>query len=71
MKMNRETAAPMGSIIGNGGEIVSKAIAASDYPTRPEISTAEYAANLVSRRFRVRVAMAREVCRIAGIGGLA
>jgi hypothetical protein len=71
MDFHSETAAPMGSIIGNGGSVVSKAVRAENYPTRSEISTSEYAAALISTRFRLPLPRARLVCHLSGLGGAA
>jgi hypothetical protein len=64
-----DNAAPMLAGIGGGG-VVWKAVAAPDYPTEPA-SSIEIATRMVSRRFGVSLPLAREVCRLARIGGAA
>lgn len=71
MNFHNEPAAPMGSIIGNGGSVVTKAVAAQNYPNRTEIATADYATRVVATRFRLTISTARLVCHLAGIGGAA
>jgi hypothetical protein len=67
MLLHSETAAPMGSNIGSRG-VVSKAVVSGNYPTHLETAT-DYAALAVATRFRLTISTAREVCRMAGIGG--
>ena len=52
-----------------GGPGNSQAVVAKNYQTFPEIATAEYASAHLASRFRLTISTAREVCRIAGIGG--
>lgn len=68
MNIETQTAAPKGSIFGNGGSVVSKAFAASDYRTAPASAT-EFAAAVVAARFRVSPLMARLVCELSQLGG--
>lgn len=49
--------------------VVSKAVGASNYQTRPSCSTTNYAVAKVAARFRLSLCTSREVCRLAGIGG--
>ncbi|WP_353644222.1 hypothetical protein [Mesorhizobium sp. WSM2239] len=70
MNLHIETAAPMGSIIGNGGNGISKAVAAQIYRNPNETATSDYTVLVVASRFRLTVSTAREVCRMAGIGGV-
>lgn len=69
MTIHDKTAAPMVAPIGNGGSVVSKAFAASDYRTPPASAT-EIAAAVVAARFRVSPCIARLVCELAQIGGV-
>ena len=70
MHLHNETAAPMGSIIGNGGSVVSKAVATENYHLTPKTATpADLAATIVASRFRLSPRMARVVCELAQIGG--
>lgn len=69
MHLNSKTADPMVAPIGNGGSVVSKAFAASDYRTPPVCAT-EIAAAVVAARFRVSPCIARLVCELAQIGGV-
>lgn len=61
-------AAPTG--IGSG-EVVSKAVAAENYLNQIDISSFDFAARIVAARHRLHIATAREICRLAQIGGLA
>jgi hypothetical protein len=70
MNLHNETAAPMGSIIGNGGSVVSKAVAAKDYLNASDTATSDYAAAVVASRFRLTISAARLVCHLSGIGGV-
>jgi hypothetical protein len=70
MILYSETAAPMGSIIGNGGDGFSKAVAAQIYRNSTETATFDYPALLVASRYRLTISTAREICRMAGIGGV-
>lgn len=61
-----------GPSVGSAGAVVvKKAVAASNYltiaPVATEISVPEYAARKVAGRFRLTIATAREVCRMAGL----
>jgi len=67
--VGNENAAPMPASIGGGG-VFWKAVTAPDYPTEP-VSSIEIATRMVSRRFGVSLPLAREVCRLARIGGAA
>jgi hypothetical protein len=69
MILHSETAAPMGSIIGNGGNGFSKAVAAQIYRNSTETATSDYPARVVASRFRLTISTARLVCHLAGIGG--
>jgi hypothetical protein len=53
------------------GEVVSKAVAAQNYLNPTEISSLDFAARIVAARHRLHIATAREICRLARIGGLA
>ena len=66
MNLHSKTAATTGIVDGG---VVSKAVAASSYQIRPEIATSEYAAAKVATRFRLTISTAREVIRMAGMGG--
>ena len=65
-----ERVAPMGSIIGSGA-VVSKAVTAQNYQNPIEITSTEYAATKLARRFRMQIETARLVCCLAGLGGVA
>lgn len=70
MHLHSKTAAPMGSIIGNGGSVVTKAVAAENYHPTPKTATpTELPAAIVAARFRLSPRMARVVCELARIGG--
>lgn len=70
MHLHSETAAPMGSIIGSGGSVITKAVAAENYHLTPKTATpTELAAAIVAARFRLSPRMARVVCELAQIGG--
>lgn len=68
MHLHNETAAPMGSIIGSGGWVVTKAVAAKDYQN-PTTTATEIAVSIIARRYGLSIARARLVCHLAGIGG--
>lgn len=61
-------AAPMA--VGSG-EVVQKAVAAENYLNPIDISSFDFAARIVAARHRLHFATAREICRLAQIGGLA
>lgn len=61
-------AAPMA--VGSG-EVVQKAVAAENYLNQIDISSFDFAARIVAARHRLHIATAREICRLAQIGGLA
>jgi hypothetical protein len=65
MSMQIETAA---LVAQDGGEVDAKAVAAIIYLTEP-LPSIEIATRKVSRRFGVSIPLAREVCRLAQIGG--
>lgn len=70
MHLHNETAAPMGSIIGNGGSVVAKAVAAENYHLTQNTATpADLAATIIAVRFGLSPRMARVVCELAQIGG--
>lgn len=46
------------------------ALAHFDSPTTTPLDSESLAVRLVANRFRLRIATAREVCRMAGIGGV-
>jgi hypothetical protein len=66
-----ETAAPMGSIIGNGGDGISKKVTLLEYPISSENSTVAdvYATAKLLTKFRLRIETARLVCHLSGMGG--
>ena len=68
MRKEKQTAAPMGSIIGNGGSVVSKAVASGTYHQNLPIATETYPVLVIANRFGLPVALAGEVVRMAGIG---
>jgi len=69
-----ETAAPKGSIFGNGGSVVSKAVTAQNYPTPPNIATpssipTSIAVAIVAERWSLSPPLAAVVCELANLGG--
>lgn len=70
MHLHSETAAPKGSIFGNGGPVVSKAVTAQNY-LNTSINAKEIAAARLASRFGLSLTLARTVCELAGIGGRA
>jgi hypothetical protein len=71
MNLHSETAAPMGSIIGNGGDGISNKVTLFEYPISSEKSTVAeaYATAKLLTKFSMRVETARLVCRLSGLGG--
>ena len=67
MSPKNETAAQMA--VWNGGIGNPKSVALQDYRTLPEIATETYPTFAIASRFGLTVALAAEVCRLAGIGG--
>ena len=67
--LKNDIAAPMLAGIGRGG-VFSNAVVAFDYPNDP-IPAMEIASRKVSRRFGLSLPLAREVGRLAQIGGAA
>lgn len=61
-------AAPTG--IGSG-TVVQKAVAAENYLTPIDISSFDFVARIVAARYRLSIATAKEICRLAQIGGCA
>lgn len=70
MNLHSKTAAPMGSIIGNGGIDTSQAVVAQKYSFPTEIATGEYAASKLASRFRLSLSTARVVAHLSGLGGV-
>ena len=70
MLQQNETAAPMGSSIGSGGEVTSIGFAAGQY-LNPTISATDLAAAIIGARFGLSACVARLVVQLAGIGGRA
>jgi hypothetical protein len=68
MNPHSEAAAPMGSIIGNGGLGISKKVVLSEYQN-PVISATEIATAIIATRLRISPCLARVVCELAQIGG--
>ena len=59
-----------GSLAGLSGPVVSKAVGTVFlYQNHETDGSAEYAAVKVATRFRLTISTAREVIRMAGIGG--
>jgi len=71
MDHHSEDAAPMSSIIGSGVSDIQVSVVLMNYRNQPEIATLELAARRVAAMFRVSMPLARETCRLAGIGGRA
>ena len=73
MNLHSKTPRLTGSIVRNGGSVVSKGVAPSNYltpsPSSTEIDTRSYAAAVVATRFRLRIETARLVCTLSGLGG--
>lgn len=71
MHSHNETPPLTGSIVSSGGSVVSKAVAAENYLNPTDISSFDFAARAIAARHRLHIATAREICRLAQIGGLA
>lgn len=70
MHLRNETPPLTGSVVRNGGSVVSKAVAAENYHLIPKTATpADLAATIIASRFRLSPRMARIVCELAQIGG--
>jgi len=74
MDPHSETAAPKGSIFGNGGSVVSKAVTAQNYPNpsilaTPSLTPTNIAVAIVAARWGLSPCIARLVCELANLGG--
>ncbi|SUW21608.1 hypothetical protein [Brucella abortus] len=54
----------------NGGSVIQNDWTPSEYRT-PLLSTTDFTASIIAKRFRLPIATARVVCERAGIGGTA
>lgn len=67
MEPHSKTAATTGIV---EAAVVKNVVRTSSYQIPPQASTSEYAAAKVATRFRLTLSTSREICRLAGIGGV-